>query len=321
MPEKKLRTTISIAISIFLGLVFLFSGFTKLLTINNFIALLNEQYRLGILSLLAPIVVFLEIYIGLQLVFMRKTRHYAIAFLGLIISFTLFYTYGFIWHKISDCHCFGNISFMNSIPIYFYIRNLVLSFLAFYLFKVPLSFRKLKISKISTPIIIISTFLLGLNTDIKKTSGIVNQFWYNTSKSTNLNIIIESEIHKFIKPVNTDKIQVIFFMSESCIYCLNSIENLKSYKEKQIVDNITIVVVANHQSSFSLLSKYFDIHGDNFEIKQISKNEFKQISSIYPTTLFIQHNKVIIKQLGLLPSIPILLREHSNTLNIKGSTF
>lgn len=292
-----------------MGGILILSGLSKILSINSFIDILNEKYSLGELSLLAPVIVIIEIKIGLSLLFLRNIQFNATLLIILLIFFTVFQTYVYINFEVSNCYCFGKLNLFGHEPLIFYIRNAILALMTSYLYFKPIQYTT-RFKRVYTLILLTSVFFTGLNTDIKKTSIIINNFWYNSTDDT----VNKTDSFQFIKEITLglpiEKPYMLFFMTESCSYCLNSIENAKSFKEQNIVNQIVFVIVTNSSKVSPILSKYFNINEEEYTIKKISSNTFKKISETYPTTFIIKKDKSIIVHLGFLPSIPMFSKQH-----------
>jgi thioredoxin-related protein len=307
---KITRKSTSFAISIILGGILIFSGISKLLSVNAFIDLLFHKYQLGVFSLIGPILIIIELIIGINLLFWRNLKKNALILLILLLFFTVSQSYIYINIGVSNCYCFGEWNFLGNDPFIFYIKNTILSIMAAFLF-----FSNDRVSKklyfLQIALLLLLTFTLGLHTDIRKTSIIFNDFWYNKQKEIAAkedNI----ELQKIVNSLPKEKSYLLFFMTESCNYCLNSIENAKSFKDKNMVDQIVFITITENSEVGPLLSNVFDITSDQYLIKKISQNTFRKISKTYPTAIIIQNNKYLIKHEGYLPSIPVFLAEHPN---------
>ncbi len=111
---EKLKTSQMLrGVEIFLGIVFFVSGYSKLIEINKFTVQIYSYGIIGEKSILPWIalgVVLLELSLAVMLTFgikYRKTLH-TFVFL-LLIFFSGLILYGWLFHNLQDCGCFGKI--------------------------------------------------------------------------------------------------------------------------------------------------------------------------------------------------------------------
>lgn len=124
-----------------LGLVFVFSGFVKLIDPLGFVYKIEDYFtafgglflHLDFLSLFAAIALpAFEFLIGLNLVFMiqlRRTSVLALLFMCVMTPLTLYIA---VFNPVSDCGCFGDALVITNWQTFF--KNLVLITLALFLF-------------------------------------------------------------------------------------------------------------------------------------------------------------------------------------------
>lgn len=145
-----------------LGLVFVFSGFVKLIDPLGFVYKIEDYFtafgglflHLDFLSLFAAIALpAFEFLIGLNLVFMiqlRCTSVLALLFMAVMTPLTLYIA---VFNPVSDCGCFGDALVITNWQTFY--KNLVLITLALFLFFNTRKHKPLLIAKIEWLIIII----------------------------------------------------------------------------------------------------------------------------------------------------------------------
>jgi len=289
----KINKTYTIIISISLGVFFMISGFGKMIDSSSFVVLINN-YGLGKLSVFTPLIIILEIYLGLNLVLLIDIKKTSYALLFLLSVFTLAYTYAFLFKGIKDCGCFGTINTSHIPSFLTFARNIFLLILILILI-----FNHNNIINTHTNwrfciiylIIFISSFITGNTFDrFSIKSGI-------KSKTDPRNLIgknINKTPVRFIS-LNT-KSQLIFILSPGCPHCINSIENIEKIFEKHIVDSS--VVYFSSRNNYDSLN-YVDC---NLSIKWGITDILKDISTVYPTTIFIENDTIKNVFLGMVPS-------------------
>lgn len=132
---KDINLLIEHFISILIGSLFIFSGLGKLLNVNE---LIIGTIRYGFPFQVAVLTIFLptiEILLGF-LFYFHKTRKIA-GIMGILslTCFSIIYLYGYFIRNISDCGCFGVISFMDDSPSFILIRNFILGIGTIWLIK------------------------------------------------------------------------------------------------------------------------------------------------------------------------------------------
>lgn len=296
MKLQMKSTTVYRVLSIIVGVVFFFSGFIKILDVSGFQDLI-VQYGLGFFQYLAPLIILLEILLGLSLVLGITQRITAIAAICVLLVFTGAYTYGWLVNSVEDCGCFGNL--VKSTPVITYIRNFILIailIIVVYLdeevfYTVP----KWK-SVILFSIMIPSVFAAGLSFRIN--THHTNSHPFEGKK------VSETQLKKYIG--NDGKSKLVLFMSYQCQHCWNSIENYKAYLEDGFVDTAICFALCNTTPSGSdSASLFFKESYPEVQCQEVIRDSIRFIEST-PTAFIIKDNRVDRIIIGGLPS-PYLL--------------
>lgn len=296
MKLQMKSTTVYRVLSIIVGVVFFFSGFIKILDVSGFQDLI-VQYGLGFFQYLAPLIILLEILLGLSLVLGITQRITAIAAICVLLVFTGAYTYGWLVNSVEDCGCFGNL--VKSTPAITYIRNFILIailIIVVYLdeevfYTVP----KWK-SVILFSIMIPSVFAAGLSFRIN--------IHPTNSHPFEGKEVSETPLRKFIG--DDGKSKIVLFMSYQCQHCWNSIENYKAYLEDGFVDTaICFALCRTTQSEDDSASLFFKESYPEVQCQEVIRDSVRFIDAT-PTAFLIEDNKVDRIIIGGLPS-PYLL--------------
>jgi len=145
-----------------LGLVFVFSGFVKLIDPLGFVYKIEDYFtafggiflHLDFLSLFAAIALpAFEFLIGLNLIFMiqlRRTSVFALLFMAVMTPLTLYIA---VFNPVSDCGCFGDALVISNWQTFY--KNLVLISLALFLFFNTRKHKPLLMPKIEWLIVIL----------------------------------------------------------------------------------------------------------------------------------------------------------------------
>jgi hypothetical protein len=295
----KINKTYTTLISICLGVFFMISGIGKMLDSSSFVVLVNN-YGLTKLSIFAPLIIILEIYLGLNLVLLTDIKKTSYALLFLLSLFTLAYTYAFLFKGIKDCGCFGTLNTSHIPSSLTFVRNIFLILLIIILIVNHNNIVTLHTnwkSYLIYLVIFISSFITGNTSErFSLKSGVK----YKSDPRNLIGKNINETPVKFLS-LNT-KSQLVFILSPSCPHCINSIENIEKIFEKHLADSS--VVYFSTRNNFDSLN-YVD---SNISIKWGDTDNLKKISTVYPTTIFIKNDTIKNVILGVVPSYINLIK-------------
>lgn len=298
-------------LGIFLGGIFLVSGFGKLVNINGFVKLI-DSYGLHIISFLAPAIAISEITIGILFILYIKLKSTAKYGALMIFIFTVAYLYGFITRGIQDCGCFGSVDYIQSSPIIVLLRNVaILSLLAIVIkYSSNHSLTKWK-SAIVVPVILFSIFLSGLT--FNKPISLMHK---QTSIAIDTIKVKSILIDRFVDTKIINNTYLLYVFSFDCKHCWNSIENVLAYKESEVVDTI-ISFAYGDAASKEQFERYF---GDRIKPIIIPLDTIKLITGFVPIAYIYRDGSIIKQFKGEIPSPFIYINNNQNT-GISRKTF
>jgi hypothetical protein len=277
--------------SITAGIVFLISAFAKALSISYFAKIIVD-YGFENLQFLSIFIVLVEALLGLALIFQIHLKQTSFIGIFLIVFFTVIYAYGLIFKEIKDCGCFGNISILNTSPIFTFVRNIILVYL---LVSVWIFSRKtIQIKELSNA----AEFILATILVVMCTVAFISGYNYQEIEESNSNkiISIKDSPLKDIINISKDSTYFVFAFSYTCPHCLNSIANLKEYKESNIADNVIALALGD-----TVTEKTFaEIFKPNFPIKNCTK-ELLNLTGTVPKAYYIKEDSIIVEFSGELP--------------------
>ena len=218
----KLET--NIFIQYLLGIVFIASGITKLLSIDDFQIFI---YSLNIINLdlsmiLTRIIIGVELSIGLLYLIRIYPKSVSYVTLCLMIIFTILTVYIEISGSTEDCHCFGNvIKFSNTTTI---LKNIIIIIMVVY----SLIYCKRKKFKYNIFILVCSLFL-GFGASL-----VVHPPDLMFAKEIHTdNYYYKPSLDKFIANNKlTNKKLIICFLSSKCKYCQLTAKRISIISEK-----------------------------------------------------------------------------------------
>ena len=282
--------------SIIIGLLFIISGLGKVIDTTGFSNLIN-QYGLGYLMILSPLIVVFEILLGLFLLLLINPKFYAMLSFCLLTIFTALFAFAHFKYGVNNCGCFGTL-YTNLSPAFSFIRNFILIGMSLIVWiKYPKENKiKLGISKRG-----VGELKLAYITNWKKylilivmsitifTAGFTFRtpyFLRNTHNKFENQNINNTILAKYIK-TSPDSTYLVFCFSYTCPHCWNSIENLRQYKLTNVA-NIMALGVGNEKDE-KVFNNYFK---PDFKIKNISINEMNKLTDSYPTSFYISHDTI-----------------------------
>jgi len=304
MTHKLTKTVSSLV-----GILFLFSGMGKALAVYQFAQILS-QYGFDFLQYFAPVVIVVEVVLGLLLFFCIRLRITAFLSLCFTAVLTLIYFYGHIFVNISDCGCFGYFSFMNMPPLFTYLRNLLLMGLLLFIF---LKSKDLHKTLEKSELLIMSCILCAVCFTIGFTyyeqRSDVTQF-YTEGEQINMNVK-DTKLGEFYS-FSSDSTYLVFAFSYSCPHCYNSIENLKKYEPMNVVDK---VVGISYFANPAGIQKFDSIFNPNFEIRNFHPIQLFELTNRFPHSYYIKNNVIRMEIDGILPCGYLLRQEFDKIEN------
>ncbi|MFW5820674.1 MAG: DoxX family protein [Bacteroidota bacterium] len=286
------------AISVFTGIVFIFSGVAKTADTSE-VAILINDYGFGSMMVLAPVLVIAELILGINLLLFLWQR--STAFFGIILMFTLTSVYSYAWleNGITDCGCFGSMDILTKTPLPVYFRNgLLTGALIFIFFN---SHDKSPAGWMVNPIIglySLSVFTPALTFDMD-----VLQAKEHKTKITKVSIPFwQSALSKGLS-VSPDSSYFVFVFSYSCPHCLSSIDKIEDYH------TISQRVIGLSRSDSAAKASFIEETGTNLEIIGTSPEVLREITTSVPLSFYIKNDSIRCLIRGELPDAGILKKE------------
>jgi uncharacterized membrane protein YphA (DoxX/SURF4 family) len=291
--------------SVIIGVFFIISGIGKLIDTSAFSDLLY-QYGFGPLKILSPLIVVIEILLGLLLILLVNPKRYSLFSFVLLLIFSIGFAYAHFAHGVNNCGCFGTLQPANISPMFSFVRNFILLCMSLVVWiKYPDEQRE--VSQWKKPLIVgvlgISAFISGLT--FKKAAFLRADpgpagFDYRNKNIKN------TELSKLIK-TSSDSTYLIFCFSYTCPHCWNSIENLREYKKSNTVDHIVAFAVGADSSKLFFVRNF---HPD-FSISDLPINTMLKLTNLFPAAFYVKHDSIKAVIQGELPS-PVTFKNQYN---------
>jgi uncharacterized membrane protein YphA (DoxX/SURF4 family) len=297
--------------SIIIGVLFIISGLGKVIDTSGFSNLIN-QYGLGYLMILSPVIVVFEILLGLFLVLLINPKFYAMISFGLLTIFTALFAFAHFKYGVNNCGCFGTTQHINLPPIFSFIRNFILIGMSLIVWikypkekKIKLGISKhgvgeLKLAYINSNwkkylvliVMSISIFTAGFTYKTPyflKSKPEIHEFQGQNIKNT--------ELSKYLT-TSPDSTYLFFCFSYTCPYCWNSIENLRQYQKSGTVDRTDVVAIGAENDKDVFIQNF----KPDFNIKDLPAIEMDKLTDSYPTAFYVEHDTVKFVLQSELPS-------------------
>jgi len=120
---RYMKNIIKHSIQILTGILFMVSGFFKVIDSQAFSSLISS-YGFGLAGAVAPIISSAEIILGLCLILDIMPKTTAIIAVVMTSLFTIVFSYAFLFRGIEDCGCMG--SFFKTSPYVSFFRNILI---------------------------------------------------------------------------------------------------------------------------------------------------------------------------------------------------
>ena len=266
--------------SIIIGLLFIISGLGKVIDTTGFSNLIN-QYGLGYLMILSPLIVVFEILLGLFLLLLINPKFCAKVSLILLTIFTALFAFAHFKYGVNNCGCFGTL-YTNLSPAFSFIRNFILIGMSLIVW---IKYPRYNSKVIKWKLCLIAS-IVGISIFISGFTFRTPYFLKNTHNKFENQNIKNTDLIKYIK-TSPDSTYLVFCFSYTCPHCWNSIENLRQYKITNAA-NIMALGVGNEKDK-DVFDGYFE---PDFKIKDIAVSDMFKLTDTYPTAFYISHDTI-----------------------------
>ncbi|MDR0710878.1 MAG: hypothetical protein LBF67_00835 [Prevotellaceae bacterium] len=288
--------------SLLSGVVFLLSGMAKALDAAVF-ANAIAQYGFGSLEVAAPVIIQVEVLLGLLLVFRIRLRWTAFAGALLLVAFTLIYAYGVIFKSVADCGCFGSIAALNTSPAFTFARNAILLYMLVVVWQNGKNAVNINAGVAATTLAMmcLNAFMSGYTCRKAHRRPAAKEFAEQAVENTALKDFIAT---------SKDSTYLVFAFSYTCLHCLNSIENLKQYESFGVVDK---VVALSFAADSLAMQRFHSMFNPIFPIKHYPLQQLSRLTADLPTAYYIKNDTIRLEIRGTLPCGYVLQRQLHKT--------
>lgn len=288
---------VSYALRVVVGAVFVLSGLLKAIDASAFANLISD-YGLLRLGLVAPLIIAAEVILGVLLIFNIRPRRVAATTLAFILLVSAVYLYGVLARGITNCGCFGPLTWLNTKPWLTFTRNAVLVGLL-----IPSLCKPQQGVRLTMPSLV---FMAAITVVIMFMCGFSFRMANCLKKSARAFEAYPVEKSGLTEHItfSADSTYLVFAFSYGCPYCLNSIGNVNQYQPMGAVDRVIGLAVRD-----SVARERFDSLFDvNFEIQEISNLEMYRMVNTLPTAFIIRNDSVVSKVADMVITPALLKR-------------
>ena len=272
------------------GLVFLLSSVLKGIDTAEFADLMSGYGTLWF-GYFAPILIFAEFMLGVLLLFDVRPRITAVVTTIFLVAVSAVYLYGVAAKGITDCGCFGPLTWLKSKPWLTFLRNGVLLSLLLPSLVKPQQGANLTMPTIAFLAVtgIAVMFMCGYSIHGAKCLQKQDTFEPIPLSSSPLSALVSC---------NADSTYLVFAFFYSCPYCQNSIGNVNQYTDMKAVDRVIGIAVADSAAR----ARFERIFHYNFEIRETDAVRMLSLTHTLPSTWLIQHDSIVSHNTGLVVS-------------------
>lgn len=277
------------------GVVFLLSGLLKAINTAAF-ANLMSQYGVSWLGFGAPLIILIEIFLGILLIFGFYPKQITWSSIVFICTVSLIYLYGLLAKGITDCGCFGPLTWLNSKPWLTFIRNgIILALLVPSLLKTDDTASPTTTSVIFMAVIaVIVMFMCGFSFRGAECLNKTNSFQPVALSDSPLANYVEC---------HPDSTYLVFAFSYDCPYCMNAIGNVNQYIQMHVVDKVIGLAVDEPNKE----ERFYRLFEPNFEIHTLPSLAMYQITRTLPVGFLICHDSIVRQYNGIIISPALFL--------------
>jgi hypothetical protein len=288
-------------LAVFTGFFFLVSGVGKVINTAAF-GYLIQMYGFGNLMFISPLIVLIELWVGIHLFLLIRPKINSLLALILLIIFTAAFAYAHFKNGVNDCGCMGAILPTKMPTLLSFLRNLLLIvFVSVVWLKYP-HFkdytakwkRYLVIACMSAAL-----FFAGNSYTLPK---IFQR--KDVKQQLKNNLVQNTALGSFIK-TTPGKTYLVFCFSYTCPHCWNSIENLRHFIRTDVADSVIVFGMGEATDREYFMQNF----KPDFQINDISHENMIKLTTFYPTSFYIRNDSIKAVLPGVLLS-PITFKKY-----------
>jgi Methylamine utilisation protein MauE len=283
-------------ITTLLGLFFLLSGFGKELDIAEFTRTIGA-YGLPQLAPLAPVLIALEVGLGIALLLRVHLKKLALLSLGLLGTLTALFAYGYVVHGITSCGCFGALEALQMPSWLSFVRNVVLMGVTVWLYRY---------APTTSPPAVRIRFRIALAAAVLAfiISGSAYANRYSSSKvGVVRGQLLRASLLAPYLPVASDSTYVVFVFSPSCSHCEDITPTVISYRTSGIAARI---IALHPPIAAAEQQRYVQRFNPPFYLRTVARDSLYAITYQVPLAIVVRRGMVAQVLGPAMPSAAVL---------------
>ena len=277
------------------GALFVLSGFLKSIDTAAFADIMSS-YGPEWLGYGAPVIIGVEVLLGLLLLFNIAPRWIAAATAVFIMGVSSVFLYGVLALGMTNCGCFGPLTLLNTKPWLTFTRNAVLIAILVPSLIKPQEGKPMKIVPVCVMAFVMMIVMLMSGWSLHGAKCVQpNQQIFEPMP------LSESLLGEYIT-CDPDSTYYVFAFSYYCPFCQNSIGNVNQYQTLGVVDKVIGLAVENDEGR-ERFERLFDV---DFEIREISELQMYRLTRTLPAVFRIRHDSIVNSYAGLLIPSPAI---------------
>jgi uncharacterized membrane protein YphA (DoxX/SURF4 family) len=274
-----------------IGLLLVLSSTIKALDVSGFAKLLH-QYDFDWAIALCPLLILAEAACGICLLLNIYPKLFSLLTMTLLLGFTFVYLYAYIFRAVTDCGCFGRITWLNTSPPLTIIRNLSMITLMFLLWQWT-PWQKEKPAMLNAGIalaaLVVVVFLTGNSYAHLSTFRSIHPMYQKSVRETVLPQILS---------LSADSTYMVFIFSYRCEGCWDYFDNVRRYADTPTVADRVVCLAAGKDSN-AIFQRYFQPLTTIIEVEEKTLTE---LTATAPSTFYIAGDTIRHIIVGSIPT-------------------
>lgn len=279
---------------ILLGLVFLVSAVAKAWGANDF-ADIVLQYGAPWLTGFVPVLIAVETLLAILLLMRVAPRYTGIASAAFVAGVSAVFLYGVLFRGVTDCGCFGSISWLQMNPVWVFVRNAGLLLLSLPIIlwddcELRLPPYKAALLAVVTSVV---TFVAGL-----AMSSTFQLPRLGDTRAAERMSVEDSGLAAYLPALSPDSVYAVYLFSYTCAHCQNSYANAEQYYTMHVVDRAFGLAIADSAGR----ERFERLYQPTMPVYEVSEEQMASLTTGLPLLLIIRNGKVDASEGGSITS-------------------
>lgn len=296
--KTKTKNKIGNLCAILVAIVFLLSGFAKSADCAYFSNILWRTFQWQWLALSAPVIILTEIALGLLLMTGLYRRIVSVLTALFLVGISAGFLYGVYAFGMTNCGCFGHLSFLNLSPTFTLVRNgimvVLLILAAVWAQPKPMHWVRAMIMIIG---MLAGTFACGYT--LPKATALFHKHAKYQGE------LVENTPLAALQ-LQPDSSYMVFFFSFDCPFCMTAVPQVGWWEKSGLVDRVIGIATEDSVGEYKFRSFYQDNSHtypltSPFTIQVMPMDSVLYFTNDLPMAYVIRHDTIIASWSGEVP--------------------